>query len=262
MTSSSLNKSQLERLLNVSDPTAESMYGVIGRMKILLDYFQSEPIYHNFVPFLKTYYYVTKASAEKYISSKHYFWSLKDYETLDVYFASLYFKPLLAFLTHTEFHSPWRHYFHYCNAPNNRAFLKIVLGINAHINTDLYAALVHIKYKHENDFLLVNKILREVTPDVTRFLVFSEHDILGMTGMLFKHFFADDFNLVLDRWRKDAWDNAAATTPKNEKEYFQLICKKTEDNAKIFIYHMEEAYHLHHPTQILSDLHTLSTRIV
>src|SRR5437016_5673531 len=93
-----LNTSELHRLLSIPNPKDETIFGVIGRMEVLLDLFERNEQYHSLLPFLKTYYYVTKASAEKYVQRRHFFWSLRDYETLDVYFASLYFKPLLAFL--------------------------------------------------------------------------------------------------------------------------------------------------------------------
>ena len=116
------NKSQLQKLLTIEDPQKETVYGIVGRMEILLDFFQKNPSCHGFIPFLITYYYVTKAGAEKYLAKANYFHSVRNYEILDIHFASLYFHPLLLYLTEESYHSPWRTYFRYCERKDGTPF--------------------------------------------------------------------------------------------------------------------------------------------
>lgn len=196
---------ELKRLLFIPDPSSETIFGVVGRMEVLLGLFEKEEEYHSLMPFLKTYYFVTKAAAEKYFQKKHYFTNLRAYETLDVYFASLYFKPLFIFLTRGEHVTPWKTYFDYCSKLNGVPFLQMILGINAQINADLYKALVYLKYKDEKDFFLVNDILQEVIPDVIKFMVFSEHDIYSIRGLVMKDFFLTEFHTIIERWRSEAY---------------------------------------------------------
>src|SRR5438046_3520709 len=161
-----LNSSELHRLLYIPDPKKETIFGVIGRMEVLISLFEKEERFRGFLPFLKTYYFVTKAAAEKYIQRRHFFWDIREYERLDVYFASLYFKPLSAYLRKGVYDTPWKAYFDYCARDGGIPFLQMILGINAHINGNLYTALVDLRYTHTRDFFLVNDILQEVFPDV------------------------------------------------------------------------------------------------
>lgn len=66
------NLNQLEKLLTIRDLSQESIYGVIGRMEVLIEYF-NQPGLLGFLSFLRTYYYVTRASAEKYLFYRHFF---------------------------------------------------------------------------------------------------------------------------------------------------------------------------------------------
>lgn len=217
-----LNTSELRRLLHIPDPRKETIFGVIGRMEVLLDLFEKEQRFHSLRPFLKTYYFVTKAAAEKYIQRRHFFSNLRDYETLDVYFASLYFNPLSAYITKGMYDTPWRTYFTYSHKENGIPFLQMLLGINAHINANLPTALVDLNYKHQRDFFLVNDILQEVFPDVIHFMVFSEHDIFSIGGLVVKKFFLSQFHNVIEKWRSEAWVNARYSKSRYEKSYERI----------------------------------------
>jgi hypothetical protein len=225
-----LNATQLSRLLSIPDPRKETIFGVIGRMEVLIDLFTREERLHPFLPFLKTYYFVTKAAAEKYINRKHFFWSLRDYEILDVYFATLYFTPMLRFLLGEKIHTPWETYFHYCQKKSGIPFLQMLLGINAHINGDLYSAIVDLDYRHEKDFFMVNDILQEVIPEVTAYLVFKEHDLLSTPGLVMKDFFLSEFHVVIEKWRSEAWINAQQKG--NKKRMDSLVFGRTESLGK------------------------------
>lgn len=256
-----MNKPQLQKLLTIENPKKENVVGVIGRMEVLLDYFRGNTKCHRLVPFLMTYYLVTKAVAEKYITRKHYFSNIKDLEILDVYFASLYFKPLLDFLEDGKKEKPWETYFDYCMLPHSSPFLQILLGINAHINTDLYTSLVDLNYKNRKDYFRINILLAKVLPHVMKFLLISEHDFFGLGGILFKRFIINEFHRVIVGWRKDAWTNALLTNVRNKKTYFTTITNNTELLANDLIHVIEQAYRLYHLKNTIAKLNTLSVKL-
>jgi hypothetical protein len=237
-----LNAAQLHRLLHIPNPRDETIFGVVGRMEVLIDLFTQHPKYHVFLPFLKTYYFVTKNAAEKYLKKKHFFYNLKDYEELDVYFASLYFKPLSAYLIEGKKESPWNTYFNYCLRSDSLPFLRMLLGVNAHINGDLAKALIDLKYRHEGDFFLVNDVLQEVVPQITKYMVFTEHDLLSTSGLVIKDFFLTEFHLLIEKWRSEAW--ISATFPKS-KLTSSILAQKTERLGKELINDFERGSAIH-----------------
>jgi hypothetical protein len=254
------NKSQFEKLLIIDDLKKETIYGVIGRMEVLLDYFLGTPTFYPLIPFLKTYYFVTKKSADKYVFYKHYFYSLKDYEALDVYFASLYFEPLLRFLENKEVAPPWAHYFEYIQKPGGIPFLQIILGINAHINSDLYKVLVDLKYSHVGDFFLVNKILREVAPDVIKFLA-MEKDLVGIGGLVFKDLIHSQFENTILKWRSDAWINSRRTTKANYPSNYESISENTEKIAVKLIQDFKNIYSFKNIPSVIREVNALSVNL-
>ena len=253
-----MNTSQLTRLLTISDPKKETIFGVVGRMRVLKEYISVQSRYASLMPFLTTYYYVTKAAASKYLTKKHYFWSLDEYETFDVYFASLYFTPLLIFLTTGRKVPPWEHYFSYCQQRDGMPFLQMLLGINAHINADLYAALVDLRYKNQSDFFLVNDILLEVTPSVMEYLKREEHDIVGLTGSVFRSFATGEFHTVIERWRSEAWVRASFTKQSSINAMKKEVIADTERIAGMMIKSAGKNHHLAHFPGMLHSLHTIS----
>jgi hypothetical protein len=255
------NIEQLRVLLTISDDKTETIYGVMERMRMLLIIFEKEPKYRGLSPFLQTYYFVTREAAGRYEQKENSFSHTRDHELLDVYFASLYFKPLLAFLEKGECLSPWKSYFAYCQNPRGIPFLQVLLGINAHINTDLYSALVACEYKHKIDYDVMNDVLLEVMPKVMWFLAIKRRDFIGMGGIVMPSFMKYEFCLIIEKWRRDVWHNALATNEKNKKGYYAQISKETEEIGIALTKRFTDLYRLRGMITILSAINNLSVTL-
>lgn len=212
----------LRKLLTIENPKTETIYTIIGRMEVLLKHFKDNKDMNSLAPFLETYLLVTLAVAEKYNLKKSFFKDFKSIEKLDVYFASLYFKPVLEYIENNNSIRPWQTYFKYISNSRGIPFLQILLGINAHINADLYTAISRLKYSNEKDYFLVNDILLEVIPDVMKILI-KKHDLLGFGSIIFKDFIVNEFHQVIEKWRSEAWANHLIKGDSSE------IINKTED---------------------------------
>lgn len=252
------NHSQVKKLLIIENLEKETIYGIVGRMELLTDYFRTREQYRPLLPFLMTYYYVTKEVADTYITHKHFFTSTKELEKQDVYFASLYFTPLLEFLETGKTNKPWQTYFRYCKQPEGLPFLQLLLGINAHINGDLCQSISHLHYTYHKDFLLINDILIDVIPKVMQYLAFGHHDIFGTSGMVFKKFMVHKFHRIIKQWRLTAWENAQE---KNQKQATSYIAKKTEEIGKECIDLFSFTYMFEHPLQVVKVLQSLSVAL-
>lgn len=206
-------KSALEKLLLIGDNSQETIYSIVGRMEELGIFLRENPEYKNFLPFHETYSFVTKKIADTYVANPHYFQSRTDSEKLDIAFASLYFKPLLSYLTKQELHTPWQTFFEYCEQPHGVAFVQMLLGINAHINTDLVSALKETKYHQEKDFKQINDILLFEMPSVMKYLAYADHDFFAIAGMtVLRKFMLEEFQTIIVRWRKNAWNHYCVNT--------------------------------------------------
>ncbi len=201
----------LRKLLVIDNLKDETIYTIIGRMEVLLKYFKENKKHNSLAPFLETYLLVTIAVAEKYNLKKSYFSEFKSIEKLDIYFASLYFSPVLNFIETGKSTKPWQSYFKYISDNNGIPFLQIILGINSHINADLFTSISKLKYSNEKDYFLVNDILMEVIPDVMKILI-KRHDLLGFGSLVFKNFITNEFHMVIEKWRSDAWANHLVKT--------------------------------------------------
>lgn len=257
--SAGFNKTQLRKLLTIEDPKKETIYGVVGRMKVLLEFFKHHPEHHRLVPFLATYYYVTKTSAGKYLAKERYFHNVREYEILDVYFASLYFKPLLSYLLEGSYTHPWQQYFHYCERKDSTPFLQMLLGINAHINADLYTSLVDLHYSSQHDFFLVDDILQEVVPSVLHFLAYKEHDFVSLTGLLFKDLTEIEFHTIIERWRSEAWIRAHFAV-KKKKNHHAMVLLETEHVGAELIDYFSNIHRVYKAHDILDGINKLSVR--
>lgn len=235
------NNFDLKKVLTITDPKEETIYTIIGRMEVLLEFFKE----HNpsLAPFLETYLLVTIAVAKKYTLKKPYFQDFNSIQKLDVYFASLYFKPVLDYLEDGELIKPWKSYFKYISKSEGIPFLQIILGINAHINADLYTSISKIKYSNEKDYFLVNDILLEVIPDIMKILI-KKHDLLGFGSLIFKKFIEEEFHLVIEKWRSQAWANHKIKT--NEKQ----IIDNTEKLGLELTELITSMYHYKNPLNI------------
>ncbi len=184
---------------------------VISLMEKSLELFSDEkdksPENH-LIPFLKTYYEVTKAVQFHHSSDEKYFEDYTSMEVLDIVFAELYFHPLADFLEKEQAPSPWFNYFEYCKTGRDIPFLQMLLGINVHINGDLANAINKTDYFNKNDFEKINEILLEVLPGILSYLAWKEHDFLGFGGLILKPIYLKAFTDIIVKWRRNAWDNA------------------------------------------------------
>ncbi len=235
-------KFNLDKILSIKSD--ETIYSVIGKMEILLEFFNSNKNYSSLKPFLETYLLITKSVAEKYSLKKSIFQNLSQLQDLDIFFAKLYFQPLLKYLKNKEKDKPWKTYFEYSEQENGIPIIQLMLGINAHINTDLFNSLKKVNYKSEADFFLVNNLLLESIPQVMRLLL-VKHDPVGFGGMIFKNFIEKEFHLIIETWRSNAWANYKLKNNEN------LITENTEKMGKEIINTITNIYNLHKPFGIL-----------
>ncbi|MDZ4284992.1 MAG: DUF5995 family protein, partial [Patescibacteria group bacterium] len=246
--------------LTLARPGKETIYGVLGRMEVLLDCFRSNERYQNFVPFLEVYYLMTKAVAEKHVMKKHFYKDFASMERLDVHFASLYFKPLRVFLETGRAMRPWQHFFLYCDQENGIPFLQMLLGINAHINADLCRTLAALRYDQREDFFAIDRVLEEVLPEILAYLAFHEHDVFACAGLLFKKFFVDELHAIVVRWRHDAWENSHAFMHVR-RPLWAKVHAATEQLGEELINIFEGIRRARRLQTAMPELHTLSVRI-
>jgi len=250
---------RLRKILLIKDLDNEDIFGIIGRMEVLLDYFKKKEKYNNLIPFLETYYLVSKSVAEK---NTKYYTNYKDLEKMDVYFASLYFKPLLTYLETGKCSKPWQNYFKYCKE-DGIPFVQMILGINAHINADLLMSLNKLNYKNRKDFFVINKILKEVTPKVMKFLAFEEHDVFGIGGLVFKKFVNQEFKNVIFNWRTKSWENSRYLSSKKKSitKEESKIYDQTENISLEIIKIFEDLSIFKNISEVSKKLHNLNVKI-
>lgn len=186
---------------------SEDVLGIVGRMQVMLDFFATHSRYTGFIPFLQTYFIITKTVALR-MHADQPFQNPKALQKLDVYFANLYFQPLRTYLKTGKAPSPWKTYFEYCSKPGGVPFLQMLLGINSHINGDLAKVVKDVGYHERRDFLFINKILQDNISSVMSFLAFHEHDSMGLGALVFKDLVHEEFRHVIVKWREAAWNNA------------------------------------------------------
>lgn len=245
-----------KHLLNLSPN--ESIFGIVGRMELLLDYFAQYKQYSSLIPFLNTYYIITKTVALR-LSEPRYFRNPAALQKLDVYFASLYFKPLAIYLNTGTAPEPWKTYFRYCSQAKGSAFLQMMLGINAHINGDLTKTVMDTKYKADKDYELINEILREKIPDVMSFLAFHEGDALGATALMFRQLVEKEFETVIVKWRSLAWDNAQSM--RRRPLPYRGIHNQTEQIAQQLIEIFKHRYEIKKLPHNFAELQALHIKI-
>ena len=228
-----MTKDEVLKILEF-DTAQETIHGVIERMEHLLEFFKNEHAYKRLIPFLETYYIVTKTVLKKRMDPPHFYDKPDDLERLDVYFASLYFQPLKKYIETGKSEPPWAGYFSYCEK-DGIPFLQMLLGINTHINSDLCTSLIASGYSNRRDYLVINNILDEVTPKIMRFLAFSAHDIFGLGGMIFRRLMEKEFYKTVVEWRQNAWDNALTISTARNMDYQNKLFKCTEETCSRLI---------------------------
>lgn len=219
-----------------------SVLTVMGKMQFLLDYFSTRREYAGLHPFLYTYYAVTKEVALQMHTRPRRFHNAQALEHLDIYFASLYFEPLISFLQTGSAPKPWHTYFQYCMKKNSIPFVQMLLGINAHINGDLAKTVLNLEYRESGDFEVINEILEAKIPEVLTYLAFQDKDMFGLGGLVFKNFYIEQFKKIIVTWRDDAWENSHNMETK--KLPLQEVLEQTESVAKEFISIFDQRYNL------------------
>jgi len=235
---------------------SENIFEVIGKMQTLIEYFKDTKKYNSLLPFLETYYLVTKKVAEKNIQNENYYQNPKALETLDIEFAWQYFISLEKYLKSKTKKMPWKNYFTYCEK-NKLAFLEMFIGINVHINADLCVTLAKINYKEKKDFKKINKILEELIPKVMRNLAINYKDIFGFGGVVLEDFAKNEFKKIVVKWRNQAWKNSKKLRKDSTKK--KEIYQMTEDVSKELIRIFSED--LFNPKLFLRDLEKIKVRI-
>jgi len=248
------DKRKLEKVLVIPDLEKESIFGVIGRMEVLIQYFKKNKSLHNLIPFLETYYLISRAVAEKNVERGKFYDNYPKIERLDVYFASLYFKPLKIFLETGRTVKPWQNYFKYCKKRSGVPFFQMLLGINSHINGDLAHALVLSGYEEKKDFSVINRILKEEIPDVMKYLAFEEHDVFGAGGLIFKKLVLEEFRNIVVKWRKSAWENAQVLEIDNTQKLLKKVHKDTEVVASGLVGVVDDLVGLKNMTKLKSQV--------
>ncbi len=223
-----MNQTKVSRLLSIGNVEGSDMYDVIGRMKVLLEFFKRQKRYKNLTPFLKTYHLITKSVAERSLEDNNFFKNPMALNHLDVHFANLYFRPLKYYLVNNRMVRPWQTYFRYCERADGIPFLQMLLGINAHINSDLLTSVIMLQYQYKSDFLKINKILKDEIPDVMKFLAFVDHDLYGYGALVFRKFVLHEFKNVIVAWRNQVWQNALLSHARSFSDIQKRVHAQTE----------------------------------
>lgn len=235
---------------------------IIGKMSFYRNILTLNLKYKNCIPFLFTYEKVTLNVISRYTLDKSYYNSWYAMKKLDVLFAEKYFRPLKAFLERRKIPSPWQNYFKLCkNTKNYPPIFYLLIGINCHINSDLYECLCKLRYRHYEDFEKINLILEELVDEILTHLAFEDKDIIAFGGLVFKQIAHEEFKRVIVNWRNQAWENYKRTTKENFKTNLEMIKKQTEDLTleikKIF----DELYIPQNAINAITKLNSLNVTI-
>lgn len=230
-------------IISLSNLKFRGIEDVISRMENYLHLFDSSPQYHHLRSFLKVYLLVTKTIQER--CSSNQFNNPRKMESLDIYFANLYFKPLDLYLSGQKVPSPWKTYFEYVDKKAD-PFVLMLLGINAHINSDLLQSLIYQNYLEFEDYEKVNDVLLEVIPKIMTYLTIEEKDIWGLGGLVFARFAKFEFRNTIVRWRQETWKNFQLILNANSKNFdLKDIHQQTETLAKDIIFEFKSITKMH-----------------
>lgn len=217
----------MRRACEVCSSEKNTIEDVISDMEELEKLFQEQEL-EGLLPFLKAYLRITKKVAER--SRKGDFNHPDELEELDIRFAELYFDSLEKYLTEGEKKPPWRKYFEYIERDDSKPVLELVLGINAHINSDLAQSLREKNYTNREDFQKIDRILAESLIPVLTELGVKRRDpgCLGILGLQPVSWLG--LRKILN-WREFAWENSRT----EEKFSLEKVRKGTEMNAERMI---------------------------
>lgn len=252
-----MNTHQLSKYLTVNIEE-DTIIDIIGRMEVLLDHFNTHDDLKQYAAFLHVYQQVTKGVLVKSYNVDGYYKDYAAIEKLDILFAKYYFGPLRHYLIDDTPMHPWKKYFEYSEQNKTSAFVRLLLGINAHINADLCRTLTDLKYTEQDDFNKVNDILEGLIPQTMAYLAHHEHDYFGMGAAIVPELVKEEFKKVVVGWRNDAWNNSRVliATGAGDKEFAELYMK-VEGLADRIIELFGSIKSYTNPTHFLDKLHDI-----
>lgn len=254
-----INKTHLKNLLLIKDLKKETIYSVIGRMEALLSIFHSNSELNHLIPFLQTYLFVTKRVNQKMFIKSGTYKNYRAMEFLDIYFASLYFKPLYEYLVNNKFSKPWMNYFTYCEIEFDSPFTQVLLGINVHINADLCQSIVDLRFDDDYDYELVNQILLETVSETMKYLAINEKDPFGLAGIFLNDFYKNEFDQVIVKWRNNALLNS--TKVREDPKVMKEIQEKTDELGNTIVRLWENFYKPSNAITLLSQINSLEVLV-
>ncbi len=236
-----------------------SIKDVINQMGELQLRFEKDSTLFTLKSFLLVYSKVTQKVYE--YSSRGKFKNTSTLELLDIHFANLYFKPINQYLLTSKISTPWLSYIKYSQSKLD-PFILMLLGINAHINSDLLQTLIDTDYDEYDDFMLVNEILLETIPEIMSYLAFQEFDIWGIGGLIFSDFAKYEFRQTIVKWRNEVWENYQKIKKNNlQNTYLQKTQHETELIAESIVHIFHTLEHFNNIRESFDELNTLKINI-
>ena len=193
----------------------------------------------SLLPFLDAYIKITEGVIDE--KSKGHFEEPDKLTELDIRFAELYLDAMKAYLEGGEKKQPWKTYLDYIERDNSKPVVELLLGINAHINSDLTQVLWEQEYDNLNDFKQINLVLRRSLYPVMVKIGVERHDVELFTLM----------GALPMSWtglkRVQSWRSYSLKNSKKPNFNLEEIRELTEKNAKNII----ELRHEHHPLRMI-----------
>lgn len=245
----------LKKLLIYDKDT--TIVDVIGKMRSLLLFFESNHRYRTFIPFLQVYLRVTELVLQSYWENEKFYSDYQHTDSFDVRFAELYFIPMREYLLFGSKSEPWKTYFDYCERGDGIPFVQILLGINAHINADLLTTLLELPYTYKDDYFIINDILLKTIPGMMLDLLKYHKDLYSVGGLLFKPVTKYEFEQTVVKWRNNAWDNSFLIKTLYPTSFKPIYHKQTERLGERIIQIFEKLENFDHIFLDVEELNSL-----
>ena len=131
-------------------------------------------------------------------------------ELLDIEFANFYFRALDEYYMHKKLPGAWQKLLKCSNKP---AFIKLLIGANAHINHDLPMALAKLSLNQQtaikNDFFATDTIFRQSSKEIIH--SFEEpNQLFRFIKNHFRLLYEKPIIAIIIHWRHRAWKNSQA----------------------------------------------------
>ena len=180
----------------------------------------------NLKEFNKTYRIITSDVKEKL--GNGFFSNDKWMEKLDVVFAKFYFKALVDYIDDGNPPKAWQFAFDSIKKSNKPKYIYLLLGVNAHINSDLPIVVAKLFNKNrKGDFISINKILEGKIDLIIKELN-GDSKLLRLMQGIFRPMYQDFVINMLISWREEAWEKAGLM--KNSKDKSSIV-KQIESDA-------------------------------